>query len=376
MNHTNKYLVLNNLFKNDERITELKNYLKNNILPAHLNTNVKIKKFLTTFRNFKIENNKLYYEDKENKLEVIPKTQIEDTLKRLYDDEDFSIGSGKNSLYFKVRDKYLNIRREDVGKFLEKEPYYQMSRTTRRHINKPIRASQVNERWAIDLIDVGEAYVDGRYRYILTCVDYFARFVWAEAIENKTSISVCNAMDTIVHRAGDTYPHIIMKDNGGEFQGELNQWMKDHDIQFINTLSYSPQSNGLIENMNGQIRKILREFMLRNKSLHWRQYLQRACDLKNSQRNGTTKQFPNKLWRPGHANNDDIDFRNSPAVRATPIRAVGPVGGGGGGENGPESEGGKRGERSERNEGRKKKQSKNTQEERAREQDREKESKR
>jgi hypothetical protein len=52
--------------------------------------------------------------------------------------------------------------------------------------------------------------------------------------------------------------------------------------------------------MNGQIRKILREFMLRNRTLHWRQYLERATEIKNSQRNGMTKQFPNKVWRPGH----------------------------------------------------------------------------
>ena len=196
-----------------------------------------------------------------------------------------------------------------------------MTRTTRHHINRPIRASQPNERWAIDLIDVGENYIHGGNRYILTCVDYFSRYVWAEPISNKTSITVRDAMETIVHHAGDTYPHIIMKDNGGEFQGELNDWMEEHDIKWINTLSYSPQSNGLIENMNKQLRKILREFMLRNNTLNWVQFIQRACDVKNSQRNGTTKQFPNKLWRAGHHENDEINLGNIPQTELQRIKA-------------------------------------------------------
>jgi len=321
MNNTNTYLILNNLFKTDQRIAELKNYLQNNVLPANLNTNPKIKKFLTTFRNFKMENGKLIYEDKEHKLEVITKADIPETLKRLYDDQDFSTGSGQDSLYFKVRDKYLNIRRSDVANFLKHQPSYQMTRTTRHHINKPIRASQPNERWAIDLIDVGENYIHGGNRYILTCVDYFSRYVWAEPITNKTSITVRDAMETIVHHAGDTYPHIIMKDNGGEFQGELNDWMEEHDIKWINTLSYSPQSNGLIENMNKQLRKILREFMLRNNTLNWVQFIQRSCDVKNSQRNGTTKQFPNKLWRAGHHENDEINLGNIPQTELQRIKA-------------------------------------------------------
>ena len=199
----------------------------------------------------------MYYQDAEHKLEVIRHADIQDTLKRLYDDQDFSVGSGQNSFYFKVRDRYLNIKRNDVAEFLKRQPTYQMTRRTNHKINKPIRATYPNERFAIDLIDVGEDYIDNGFRYILTCVDYFSRFVWAEAIRNKTAIAVMDAMDIIVHRAGNTYPRIIQSDNGGEFSGELTDWMTQHNIHPIKTLSYTPQSNGLVENMNGQLRKNL-----------------------------------------------------------------------------------------------------------------------
>jgi IS30 family transposase len=237
-------------------------------MPPRLDTNKKIRHFLTKFQGFIVENNKLYYQDTEHKLEVLKRADIDNKLRELYNNQDFSVGSGQTSLYFKVRDMYLNIKRNDVAEFLKKQPSYQMSRNTRHHINRPIRASQANERFVIDLIDVGEDYVDNGYRYILTCVDYFTRYVWCEALRTKTAIAVRDAMQTIVHRAGDTYPSIIQSDNGGEFQGELLDWMREHNITHIKTLSYTPQSNGLVENANGQIRKILREFMLRKRNLH------------------------------------------------------------------------------------------------------------
>ena len=52
------------------------------------------------------------------------------------------------------------------------------------------------------------------------------------------------------------YPHMLLRDGGGKFRAELEHWMKEHNIQGITTLSYSPQSNGLIENFNSQMRKL------------------------------------------------------------------------------------------------------------------------
>ena len=118
---THLYIKLNDLFSNDNKIHDIKTYLENNVLPPTLDSNnKKIKHFLTKPNKFKeVENTKLYYEDPEHKLEVIPRVDKQDTLKRLYDDQYFSVGSGQNSLYFKLRDKYLNIKRNDVADFLK-----------------------------------------------------------------------------------------------------------------------------------------------------------------------------------------------------------------------------------------------------------------
>jgi hypothetical protein len=115
-------------------------------------------------------------------------------------------------------------------------------------------------------------------------------------LKNKTSEDVKNAMQDICQKAG-VYPHILQRDNGGEFAGQLTTWLNDHDIEGIKTLSYSPQSNGLIENFNNQMRKMLRELMIRHNNLIWYNQLDLCCSIKNRQRNSTTKRRPIDVWK-------------------------------------------------------------------------------
>jgi transposase InsO family protein len=94
--------------------------------------------------------------------------------------------------------------------------------------------------------------------------------------------------------------------------------MEQHNIKWINTLSYSPQSNGLIENFNNQLRKMLREIMIRNKSLVWYNKLDLCCSIKNKQKNGTTKQRPIDIWNdlPYETQNKDLHLPVAQRIKA------------------------------------------------------------
>jgi hypothetical protein len=110
---------------------------------------------------------------------------------------------------------------------------------------------------------------------------------------------VRNALINIVAET-KTYPRIIQADNGSEFQKETSEWMKDNNITYIKTLSYSPESNGLVEGTNKKVRKVLCEIMIRANSRNWTRHLQTTANLLNSQRDGTTKQTPDSFWKVGH----------------------------------------------------------------------------
>jgi IS30 family transposase len=169
-------------------------------------------------------------------------------------------------LYKRIRDRYLNIRRSDVSAFLKSQKVYQITRPQNHIINKPVMSISPNERYGIDCINMlayasANGGINEGTEFILTVVDYFSRKVWLRPLKSQTAVNVRNQLINIVAET-KTYPQIIACDNGGEFKGETLAWMKEHNIQVINTLSYSSESAGLVEGTNRKVQNVLREIMI------------------------------------------------------------------------------------------------------------------
>lgn len=296
MDDKNLILKLNNYGYSQQVVNEVLEYKTNGTIPDHIKGK---KRYQEKWKPFYVKDNHLIYRPLELIVIIDPEEKNE-VMQKIYDNDRTGVGSGIVQFYHTVRRKYLNIFRVDVAEFLKRQKNYQLSRNTRHLINKPILASRPNERWAIDLVDMQRYASKNRgYKYILTCIDHFSRKVWAKPLKNKTALDVSQALGLICDDAG-VYPSIIQKDNGGEFQAETNDFMARHNIKWINTLSYSPQSNGLIENFNNQLRKMLREIMIRHNNLVWHNQLDLCCSIKNRQRNSTTKKRPIDVWEPNN----------------------------------------------------------------------------
>ena len=274
----------------------MKDYIKNKIFPEYVKTNYKRKLYENKWKGFIIKDNKLYFEPE--KLIVIPSDEIESILKQEYQSSN-SAGLGYKQFYYLIAGKYLNIKRAAVQEFLNRQPTYQMTRQSSHFINKPILSKHCNERWSIDLIDFNRYGENNGYRYILSCIDYFSRYCWIRALKNKTSEEVKDQMKNIISEAR-TKPKVLQSDNGGEFRGKLTKYCDDVGIKQVFTLSYTPQSNGLVENLNNQIRKILREMFLRNNNTIWYDKLELVAKNKNNQKNSTIKNPPIAVWHPGY----------------------------------------------------------------------------
>jgi transposase InsO family protein len=297
------YLQLNNFGYSPQSIEQVKEYLRTRNLPDSIDTNGKKKRFLAKWeKDFKIDNNKLVY--RPLNLIVVPDDERDIVLKKIYEDITLGPAQGISLFYNRIRDKYLNIRRSDVSAFLKSQKLYQITKSQNHTTNKPIMSTSPNERWGIDCINMvsyasANGGIDRGWKYILTVVDYFSRKVWLRALKAQTAINVRSALINIVTET-KTYPRIVQADNGSEFQAETSAWFKEHNITYIKTLSYSPQSNGLVEGRNKLVRNILREINIRVNSRNWTNYLQTTANLLNSQRNGTTKQTPDSVWKEGH----------------------------------------------------------------------------
>jgi hypothetical protein len=139
------------------------------------------------------------------------------------------------------------------------------------------------------------------YKYILTVIDNFSKYVFAVGLKNKTAETILEGMmDIIENQAEGTHPRMIQSDNGGEFKNKIFQdWAKLNKITLKLSMSYQPTSNALIENFNNLLRKMIREGFIRHNNLNWIDHLPNYLYNRNHSRHSTTKYTPDEVWRNG-----------------------------------------------------------------------------
>ena len=299
------YNKLNNYNYDDQYVNMIRNYLRsrgtpNLVFPAGFTDYQKLHTSVQ-YRDFELRgNDDIYYRPLD--LLVIPESEKEQVMQDLFDDFDVSAGVGIRTFYDKIIQRYLGIKRKDVEEFLPRQTNYQLRRRPRavRAVNRPIIGAYPNHRWAIDLIDVSrDAGHNHQNKYILTCIDYFSKKVWAKGITERRATNIRDALIFITNQS-NTYPLILQSDNGPEFKNNIvSTWAQNHNIRWVHTTSYTPQANGLIENFNGKLRKMMRDGYLRNQNRNWTNYLQSYCDNRNDSKHSSTKSTPNELWTPG-----------------------------------------------------------------------------
>jgi thiamine phosphate synthase YjbQ (UPF0047 family) len=87
-------------------------------------------------------------------------------------------------------------------------------------------------------------------------VDYFTKWVEAEATETVTSKDVINFLIKVFARHGS--PQVITTDNGPQFSSDMTKIFLDlYDVYVKFVTTYHPESNGLTENRNKEIGKLL-----------------------------------------------------------------------------------------------------------------------
>ena len=108
---------------------------------------------------------------------------------------------------------------------------------------------------ACDLIGPLNRTLDGSV-YILTYVDLFSRWIEIRPLPDKTAESVLKGLDSIFSVRGPCIN--LTGDNGREFINKVVQnYLKDLGIHWNLICPYRPQSNGLCERKNQQIKQAL-----------------------------------------------------------------------------------------------------------------------
>ena len=146
------------------------------------------------------------------------------------------------------------------------------ARFTNKATRKPVTAKRLQSQHQIDLIDLSKDPVkhNGKvYKYILSVIDVFSRFLWLVPMERKSSRQVVRSLRPIYDEHGP--PDRLQSDRGPEFQGKLRSLCTHYKIKMIKSRPYHPQSQGKVERSHRRLRtKIMYDLIsLEKKGVNW-----------------------------------------------------------------------------------------------------------
>ena len=159
-------------------------------------TNVVKNAYMRFYRNkecFTIQKGHLYW----NKKRVVSQ---DSQFSKISLEHAESLGSSSRKLFHRLRTKYKGISEGKITQFLKQDETHQQLNVkfTNKPPLKPVVANHVNERHQIDLMDMGKMkmcqHESNWYRYILTIVDVFSRYIWLWPMITKKSSEVLKSL--------------------------------------------------------------------------------------------------------------------------------------------------------------------------------------
>ncbi|XP_078366006.1 SCAN domain-containing protein 3-like [Oculina patagonica] len=184
-------------------------------------------------------------------------------------------GPGARKLVYSLKENFVGLSQNKIQDILNKDKshYRRNAKFLNKATLKPIRARDVQVRHQIDLMDMGQkgtVLANGiSYRYVLSVMDVFSRFVWLRALSGKCSKAIAKELRGIYLEHGP--PLVIQSDQGREFKGAVEKLCREMKIKTIHSRPYHPQSQGKVERSHRSLREKMAYDFLRmsKKGVNW-----------------------------------------------------------------------------------------------------------
>ena len=156
---------------------------------------------------------------------------------------------------------------------------------------------------AIDLVDLQKFQVKG-FKYLLNGIDMSSRFIYSQAMKNKTDAEVLTAFKKIFKKA---QIKAIRSDNGSEFiNKKFKDFLTEKKIKQIFSEAGKPQSNGMIERSNATIKELIQKSLELNEKFDWPKNLQKLIDNINNSQHRITGFTPNQIQEAYEKNDKGV----------------------------------------------------------------------
>jgi hypothetical protein len=220
----------------------------------------------------------------------------EGMLKHIYYDQKNFFGRDK--LYDLVKDNPNHPSKKQIMAWLKNQETHQLHlRPKRSTAIRPIVLNKPDTLYQMDLIDMGIKNMDRNYRYILVLVDAFSKKAYTKPLITKTAEAIFKAFREIYDKYRLDF-RTLMTDNGSEFKGKLEEFLKNNDIKHITGIAGRPQSQGIVERLNGTIKNLIYKNQTATDSKGWKDVLPQLVDNYNNSIHRSTGERPDMIDNP------------------------------------------------------------------------------
>ena len=164
--------------------------------------------------------------------------------------------------------RYSGMPIKSVKSWLEtQDPYSLHKPMMKKFPRRKTFAKGIDDLFQADLADMRNlaSYNDG-FSYILTCIDVFSRYAFAEAIKDKRGLSVSAAFEKIF---AERVPSMLQTDRGLEFlNGHVQDVFRKHRIHHYFSLNDDIKA-ALVERFNCTLKSRLYRHMTRHRTNRW-----------------------------------------------------------------------------------------------------------
>ena len=190
---------------------------------------------------------------------------------------------GLEKLVKLAKQQHPEISRPQIKKFLEEDTSRQLTKVQH---NKPAQGHVVamvpNELWQMDTFDLSRYRKQNKdYRYMLCCIDVFARKAFAEPMLHKDSEAVTKAFARIL-AFNKVQPRSIISDNDTAYQNILFQKLLEMKEIVINyNALHDHHVLGIIDNFSKRLKSILTTTFLKEGDTNWIDRIQPISNIYN-----------------------------------------------------------------------------------------------
>ena len=266
--------------RRDPEIAVMIDFLENDILP----TNDKdARKILLTSDNFYIGQDGLLYHIDFNRRRnaresfsqlVVPAVLRFEILSNVHD-HIAGVHFGLNKTFSKLKQRYWwKGMFKDVEHWVKSCVECSMRKSPRNSKKAPLLPIPVEgafDRVAVDVLGPFPPSSKGS-RYILVFSDYLTRWVEALSVPSVEATVIARLLiDEIISRHGA--PRVLLSDRGTNFLSKVvAEVCKIFQIQKVNTSSYHPQTDGLVERFNSTLCQSLSMYVSKNQK-DWDEFI-------------------------------------------------------------------------------------------------------